>query len=186
MAQAAGPADRAAHRGAHRLLGADDPDELGGPGDRRVQQLPGEQRGLRRRQHDRDPPELAALPAVDGVLVADEQASTIQAVVEFVESNTLPGEPIFVYPSSPMVYVMANRPNPTRFGHLYPGAASIDELRRVMSILDQTPVRVVVVSYSELSFWGPPAQNEALEAYLSLSYHEAARFREYRVFVRNP
>jgi hypothetical protein len=125
------------------------------------------------------------LPAVDGVLVADLQASSLQAVVEFVDSNTVPGEPIFVYPSAPLVYVMADRPNPTRFGHLYPGAASTDELMRVMAILEQTPVRVLVVSYSALAFWGPPAQNEPLEAYLSHSYHEADRFREYRVFVRN-
>jgi hypothetical protein len=125
------------------------------------------------------------LPAVDGVLVADKQASSLQGVVEFVDSNTVPGEPIFVYPSAPLVYVMADRPNPTRFGHLYPSAASSDELERVITTLDQTPVRVLVVSYSALSFWGPPAQNEPLEAYLSDSYHEAARFREYRVFVRN-
>jgi hypothetical protein len=125
------------------------------------------------------------LPAVEGVLVAEQQASTLQAVVEFVDSNAVPGEPIFVYPSSPLVYVMADRPNPTRFGHLYPGAASSDELKRVIAILDQTPVRVLVVSYSALSFWGPPAQNLPLEAYLSQNFHEAARFREYRVFMRN-
>jgi len=46
-------------------------------------------------------------------------------------------------------------------------------------------VRVLVVSYSALSFWGPPAQNLPLEAYLSQNFHEAARFREYRVFMRN-
>jgi hypothetical protein len=126
------------------------------------------------------------LPSVEGVLVADAQASTLQAVVGTVESNTVPGEPIFVYPSSPLVYVMAGRHNPTRFAHLYPGAASRDELERVIAILNQTPVRVVVVSYAALSFWGPPAENEPLEAYLSQNYYQQARFREYRVFVRNP
>jgi hypothetical protein len=125
------------------------------------------------------------LAAVDGVLVADQQATSLQAVVEFVDSNTVPGEPIFAYPSSPLVYVMADRPNPTRFAHLYPGAASSDELKRVIAILDQTPVRLLVVSYSALSFWGPPAQNAPLEVYLSQNYHEAERFREYRLFMRN-
>jgi hypothetical protein len=126
------------------------------------------------------------LPAVEGVLVADAQATTLQAVVGSVQSNTAPGEPIFVYPSSPLLYVMADRPNPTRFAHLYPGAASSDELERVIAILNQTPVRVVVVSYAAISFWGPPAENEPLEAYLSHNYSQRARFREYRVFVRNP
>jgi hypothetical protein len=81
---------------------------------------------------------------------------------------------------------MADRPNATRFAHLYPGAASSHELARVIEILNQTPVRVVVVSYAALSFWGPPAENEPLEAYLSQHYSQQAHFREYRVFVRNP
>jgi hypothetical protein len=124
------------------------------------------------------------LPSVDGVVVSDEQAGTLQAVVGTVDSNTAPGEPIFVYPSSPLLYVMAERPNPTRFAHLYPGAASTDELARVIATLDQTPVRVVVVSYADLAFWGPAAENAPLEAYLSQNYRERARFHEYRVFMR--
>jgi hypothetical protein len=126
------------------------------------------------------------LPAVEGVLVADAQASTLQAVLGAVQSNTLPGEPIFVYPSSPLLYVMADRPNPTRFAHLYPGAASSDELEHIIAILNHTPVRVVVVSYAALSFWGPPAGNGLLEDFLSHNYSQRAHFREYRIFVRNP
>jgi hypothetical protein len=82
------------------------------------------------------------------------------------------------------VYVISNRPNPTRFAHLYPGAASPDELNHVIAILADSPVRVVVVSDAALSFWGPPAANAPLETYLGQMYRDVARFGEYRVLTR--
>jgi hypothetical protein len=60
------PGHGAGDRGAHGILDADDPHPLAGAGDRHVQQLAGEQRRLRGRQHDRDAAELAALCAMDG------------------------------------------------------------------------------------------------------------------------
>jgi hypothetical protein len=124
------------------------------------------------------------LPAVDGVLMPDDQAMKLQAIAAFVAANTAPGEPIFVYPSSPLLYILTERPNPTRFAHLYPGAASSQELEQVISTLNQAPVRLVIVSYASLSFWGPPAQNQPLETYLSQNYRVRARFGDHRVFMR--
>ena len=54
-------------------------------------------------------------------------------------ANTRPGEPIFVYPTAPLLYVLADRPNPTRFAHLYPGAASPSELASVIGTLETRP-----------------------------------------------
>ena len=125
------------------------------------------------------------LAGVDGVIVRDDQAASLLAAARFAAAETDPGEPIFVYPSSPMLYVMTNRPNPTRFAHLYPGAASADELRQITTTLDQIPVRVVVVSTAALSFWGPAAANEPLESYLAHTYRDIARFGEYRVLIRS-
>jgi hypothetical protein len=124
------------------------------------------------------------LPGLAGLIVTDDQAATLLAAARYVADTTPPGEPIFVYPSSPLVYVMSNRPNPTRFGHLYPGAASPEELNHVIAILADTPVRVVVVSDAALSFWGPPAANTPLETYLGHTYRDVARFGEYRVLRR--
>jgi hypothetical protein len=124
------------------------------------------------------------LSGLAGLIVTDEQAATLLAAARYVEDNTAPGEPIFVYPSSPLVYVISNRPNPTRFAHLYPGAASPDELNHVIAILADSPVRVVVVSDAALSFWGPPAANAPLETYLGQMYRDVARFGEYRVLTR--
>jgi hypothetical protein len=126
-----------------------------------------------------------SLPGIKGLIVPSEQAATLLAAVRFVRANTATDEPIFVYPSSPVIYVASDRPNPTRFTHLYPGAASAQELQDVIAALDQVPVRIVVVSGAELAFWGPPAGNEPLEAYLAGTYHEVARFGSYRVLMRS-
>jgi hypothetical protein len=127
---------------------------------------------------------VTGLPGFDGVQVTGEQAASLVAASIYVRDSTAPGEPIFVYPTSPLVYVMSNRTNPTRFAHLYPGAASDAELWQLMETLDQLPVRVVVVSDSRLLFWGPPQQNQPLEDYLASHYRETARFGDFRVLLR--
>jgi hypothetical protein len=127
---------------------------------------------------------VSGVPAVEGLSLTTEEASQLLAAARFVDERTAPGEPIFVYPSSPLLYVLTRRPNPSRFAHLYPGAASAAELDHLIAILDQTPVRVVVVSSAALDFWGPPGPNLPLETYLAQTYPEAARFGEYRVLIR--
>jgi len=127
---------------------------------------------------------LSGPPAVAGITVVEDQAGTLVAAAQFIAANTVPGEPIFVYPTSPLMYVLANRPNPTRFAHLYPGAASPTELDTVIATLDKTPVNLVVVSESELEYWGPPGQNARLETYLVANYDEIAQSGEYRLLHR--
>jgi hypothetical protein len=90
-----------------------------------------------------------------------------------------------VYPTSPLIYVLADRPNPTRFAHLYPGAATSSEVKDVIALLDRLPVPLVVVFESDLAFWGPPDENAPLETYLVDNYHQVAQFGEYRVLRRN-
>jgi hypothetical protein len=125
------------------------------------------------------------LPAASGILIPARQDATLLAAARFVAASTAPGEPIFVYPTSPLLYVLADRPNPTRFDHLYPGAATPDDLGGVIATLQNTPVNVVVVSESDLAFWGAPQDNAPLETYLAASYKEVAEFGPYRVMRRN-
>jgi hypothetical protein len=128
---------------------------------------------------------VRGLPGFDGVQVTGEQAASLVAASIYVRDSTPPGGPIFVYPTSPLVYVMADRTNPTRFAHLYPGAASDVQLHQLMDTLDQLPVRVVIVSDSALLFWGPANQNQPLEDYLAAHYRDSARFGEFRVLLRS-
>ncbi len=124
-------------------------------------------------------------PMVAGISVPKLETTRLIATVQFVSANTRPGEPIFVYPTAPLLYVLADRPNPTRFAHLYPGAASPTELAAVINTLQTAPVNLVVVSESQLLFWGPPAQNNDLENYLANNYTPVAQFGDYYVFRRN-
>jgi hypothetical protein len=128
---------------------------------------------------------LTGPPAVVGMVVSNKQAGALIAAAQFVAVNTTPGEPIFVYPTSPLVYVLADRPNETRFTHLYPGSASPPELNRVIATLDQIPINLVVLSESDLAFWGPRSENAPLEAYLAANYHQISRFGEYVVLHRD-
>jgi hypothetical protein len=124
------------------------------------------------------------LSGVDGVLVSVQDASTLINTARYVRAITAPGEPVFVYPLSPLLYVMTDRPNPTRFGHLFPGTATDTQLDDILSKLDTTPVRVVVVSNAALDFVGAAKQNAPLEDYLARTYRQAAQFGDYRVLLR--
>jgi hypothetical protein len=128
---------------------------------------------------------VSGLPGFGAIRVNGEQANTLVAASLHVRDSTAAGEPIFVYPTSPLIYVMANRPNPTRFAHLYPGAASQAQLHEVIEALDQLPVRVVVVSTAALKFWGPANENQPIEAYLDAHYRENAWFGEFHVLIRD-
>jgi hypothetical protein len=121
-------------------------------------------------------------PALAGVRVPADQAAALADLVAAVRAATAPGEPIFVYPSSPLLYVAAERPNPTRFAHLYPGAATPAEVEQAVAALGA--VRVVVVSDGWLTEWGPPGPNAPLEAYLGARFAQVGRFGEYRLLAR--
>ncbi len=124
-------------------------------------------------------------PMVAGITVPKLETTRLIATAQYISANTRPGEPIFVYPTAPLLYVLADRPNPTRFAHLYPGAASPTELASVIQMLDTAPVDLVVVSESQLLFWGLPAQNTDLENYLANNFDAVAQFGDYYVLRRH-
>jgi hypothetical protein len=127
---------------------------------------------------------ITGLPGFNAIQVTGEQAASLVAASIYVRDSTTPSEPIFVYPTSPLVYVMADRRNPTRFAHLYPGAASEAQLNELIDTLDHIPVRVVIVSNAGLLVWGPPGQNQRLEDYLAAHYRDSVRFGDFRVLTR--
>jgi hypothetical protein len=124
---------------------------------------------------------LDAVPCADGFVVPVGARDEFQPLVAYVRSRTEPGEPILAYPTSPLLYVVTERPNPTRFDHLYPGAATPAEVEEIIAILTETPVRLVAVSDIWESIWGPPGLNAPLEDFLASHYVETARFGHYHV-----
>jgi hypothetical protein len=127
---------------------------------------------------------VVGIPAANGLRVPAQTWSDLLNTTAEIRHRTTAGEPIFVYPSSPLLYVLAQRPNPTRFDHLNPGAASQQEVANVMGRLEQQNVRVAVVSDYWRAEWGAPLDNAALEAWLDARFGEVARFGPYRVLLR--
>ena len=71
------------------------------------------------------------------------QAAQIQEKLALLEARVPEGEPIFVAPSSPMYYFLADRPNPTRYPLILPGALDEAEVVRTLSV---APVRYALIS----------------------------------------
>ncbi|HEV7664237.1 MAG TPA: hypothetical protein VGQ62_11925, partial [Chloroflexota bacterium] len=113
-----------------------------------------------------------------------QTAADITAITDEVRRVTAPGEHIFVYPTSPLLYVLADRPNPTPFDHLNPGAASPAQIEQVIADIARANVRLVVVSDFWRTVWGDPGPNAPLETYLASHYNESARYGAYRLLVR--
>ena len=128
-----------------------------------------------------EPLRKEVVPFTEGVLVPPRTAADIAATVRDIQARTQPGEAIFVYPSSPLLYVLSDRPNPTRYDHLYPGAAPPGEVVRIIQQLRE--VRVVVTSDFWPQFFGPPGDNAPLEDYLATHYEDVARYGAYHVLV---
>jgi hypothetical protein len=125
---------------------------------------------------------ISGVPYADGLLVPARTRDDLTGLIDDVQRRTAPGEPIFVYPTEPLVYVLAERPNPTRYDHLYPGAAPPDEIQTVIQQL--SGVRVVVTSDFWPPFFGPVGDNAPLEAMLADDYHEVTHFGAYHVLER--
>jgi hypothetical protein len=123
------------------------------------------------------------LAPVAGVRAPLQTAADLHDLVADIQQRTAPSEPIFVYPTSPLVYVLADRPNPTRFDHLNPGAASPAQLQSLIADLQRSQTRLVVISDFWEAAWGPPGENAMLEDWLNTHYAEVAQHGAYRVLV---
>jgi hypothetical protein len=125
---------------------------------------------------------LTQPPIVDGFRLGAAAAWQLRDLLAYLDTATAPGEPIFAYPSSPLLYVLAARPNPTRHSHVYPSLAHSDQ-QRLVEALQAASVRTVVVSDSWLDFWGPDLRAGPVSAYLDAHFNEVARFGVFRVLT---
>jgi hypothetical protein len=120
---------------------------------------------------------------IDGVWALAQTAADVQPTLDEIRQRSQPGEPILVYPSSPLLYVLADRPNPTRFDHLNPGAANPRQIQQVIADLEGAHVGLVIISDFWEQAWGDPGANAALESWINAHYSEVARHGAYRVLV---
>ena len=82
-----------------------------------------------------------------------ERADLLDDLVADLRMRTREGEPIVVLPWYPIVYFLAERPNPTRFDWLFPGYLKTDAaVASFIDEIDRSGAQVVV--YSPISIDG--------------------------------
>jgi hypothetical protein len=122
------------------------------------------------------------------LLVPASTRDAVGGVVSYIRERTSPDEPIFVYPTLPMFYFLADRPNPTRFGHVYPGSATLEEQLEMIVSLDARQVRYVVWDQFWVGEWaaaGNSDLNNALVDYLLRTFRTETMIGPFHILVRS-
>jgi hypothetical protein len=125
--------------------------------------------------------------------------AALERTVRFVRRRTRPGEPIYVATKrsdlvtagAPLLYVLAERPNPTRYDIAAPGVVTTAPVQReIVRDLERTRTPLVIRWTDPAS--AAPEPNRAgestgvtlLDDHLARAYRRAARFGHYTVLVR--
>jgi hypothetical protein len=139
------------------------------------------------------------LPAADGVRVRADSREPLEQAVKFVRRRTRPDEPIYVATrrsdlvtaGAPLLYVLADRPNPTRYDIAAPGVVTTAPVQReIVRDLQRGNVRTVIRWTDPAS--AAPEPNKAgestgvtlLDDYLAGAYRRVARFGDYVLLER--
>jgi hypothetical protein len=148
---------------------------------------------------DSQPEQEIAADAADGVTAPLAEARSLGSLVRYVQARVPPGEPLFVANprhdlvkvGNPLVYVLADRPNPTRYDVFQPGVITSRPVQlEIVADLERARPRLVVRWDSELA--DQPEPNGAgrssgvhiLDRYLERRYEPVARFGDYTVLRR--
>ena len=131
------------------------------------------------------------LPVADGVRVPERTARDYEAAVRAIRERVPPGEPIYVVPrrsdlvtaGNPLLYVLAGRPNPTRYDIQAPGVVTSAPVQReIVADLERSRPRVVVRETAPVT--AAPEPNAAgrssgvtlLDDRIARDYRETGRF----------
>lgn len=138
-------------------------------------------------------------PVADGVRVAAAERDDLRRAVAAAQARTRPGQPIYVTTQrndlvtagAPLFYVLAGRPNPTRYDIAAPGVVTSAPVQReIVGDLERTRTPVVVrwadpvTAAPEPNRAGRSSGVRILDAYLARAYREAARYGDWVVLER--
>lgn len=143
------------------------------------------------------PPELAAidLPVADGAKAPPAEARALERMVRAVQRVAAPGEPIYTITrrsdlvrfNQPLVYVVAERPNPTR--HDYAIQTSAADQRTLVRELTRARPRAIVRWTDPISvvrepnLRGEPTGSRVLDRWVADRYRLLERYGSYEVLV---
>lgn len=122
------------------------------------------------------------LPGAD-VRVPWNTRDAVVQVVEYIQANTAPHERIFVYPTLPLFYYLTQRENATRFGHAYPGAATLEEQSEMMRQLGNG-VRYIIWDAHWADGWERPELNRPLTNYIRQHYRDEVYLEPFWILKR--
>jgi hypothetical protein len=125
---------------------------------------------------------LSLLPGAGHVWGPRDQVRQVQEVVQFIREWTAEGEPIFAYPALPGFYYLADRPNATRFNHLFHAMVSPSEQAEIVRQLDK--VRYVIWDDEGARYWAHPGDNAAIVDYIRANFHVARSTGIYTILAR--
>ena len=140
-------------------------------------------------------------PGTDGVRAPPREAAELDGAVQAVRRAVPPGDPIYVAPlradrvtaGYPLLYVLADRPNPTRYDIAAPGVVtSLPVQRAIVRDLERARPRIVVRWESPLSAAPEPNASgrssgvRLLDDYIAQRYAPGPRYGTLRMFVRRP
>ena len=144
-------------------------------------------------------PALAAVPggAGDGVRTEVADARSLRALVPYVRARVAPSDPVFVanprfdlvHAGDPLLNVILERPNPTRYDVMQPGIVTTAKVQREM-IRELTHTRLVVVWHdprATLREDNPAGRSSGVNLlgdYLHTAFRPAASFGVYEVRTR--
>ncbi len=136
------------------------------------------------------------LDVADGVRTDPAEARSLEALARYVDARVPPGRPVFVANprhdlvkvGNPLVYVLLDRPNPTRYDVMQPGVVTTAPVQREMvADLRRARPRIVVrwldpvATEREPNGAGRSSGVRILDRYLARNYVPAARFGDYGV-----
>lgn len=147
------------------------------------------------------PPAGAAVPSpvADGVRTAPADAAALRGLLPAIHALTPPGRPIIVLPprtdrvsvGDPLLYVLAQRPNPTRYDVMQPGIVTTARVQReIVRDLERTRPAVLVrwvdprAARPEPNGSGRSSGVRLLDRYLAAHYGAPRRFGDYVMLRR--
>jgi hypothetical protein len=148
------------------------------------------------------PPALAAVPgaAGDGVQTDVADARSLAALEREVDRLTRSDEPIFVadprhdvvHVGDPLLYVILDRPNPTRYDVMQPGVVTTASVQReIVATLQRSNTRVVIRWLDPRALAAEHNASDVsshvfiLDRFLIRHFRPVARYGVYQVLVRS-
>ena len=148
-----------------------------------------------------NPPLLAAIDVdvADGIQAPAAEARALSSLVRYVRARVPAVRPVFVAnprhdlvrAGNPLVYVLVDRPNPTRYDVMQPGVVTTAAVQREMvhDLQRSRPQLVVrwlssVADERERNGAGRSSGVRILDRYIARNYDQARRFGDYEVLRR--